>query len=171
MACIRCGAGERIGTGTDTGHAGVGLGAGIVVIAGIGVIVMHAAGGWVAGIIGAVVAIVAIGSCSADAGSSGTGVIRGAGITVVTGIGVVHMRAAGGRVAGIIGAGVAVVAVRRRASIAGPTTAGVTRRTGVAVGAGICVVLVRTAGGRVAGIIGAGVSVIAVEGTGSYTDP
>jgi hypothetical protein len=77
----------------------------------------------------------------------------------------------GGRVAGIVGAGVAVVAVRRCSADAGSSGTGVIRSAGIAVVAGIGIVVMGTPGGRVARIIGADVSVITVEGTGSRTDP
>ena len=94
---------------------------------------MGTPGGRITGIVGAGVAVVTIGSGSADAGSSGTGVIRRAGVTVLAGIGIVLMRTPGGRVTGIIGAGVAVIAIRSGSADAGSSGTDVIRRAGVVV--------------------------------------
>src|SRR5207302_1375159 len=117
--------------------AGVARGAGVPVVAGVGVVGVRAAGGGIAAVAGADVAVVAVGGRAADAGAAAAGVARGAGVAVVAGVGVVGVRAAGGGIAAVGGADVAVVAVVGRAADAGAAAAGVVRRAGVAVVAGL----------------------------------
>jgi hypothetical protein len=124
---------------------------------------MCASGGRVAGIGGTGIAVIAIGRCSADTNSSGTGVICGTGVAVVTGVGVVLMRTAGRGVAGIVSADISIIAIGRHSADTGSSRTGIIRGAGVAVVTGIRVVVMRTAGGRIAGIVGAGVAVIALK--------
>src|SRR5438093_1467646 len=100
---------------------------------------------------------------SADARPPAARVVRGAGVVVAAGIRVVRVRAPGRRAAPVRRAHVPVVAVERRASDAGAVRAGVHRRAGAAVVAGIRVVRVRAPGRRVAPIRRAHISVVAVR--------
>src|SRR5262249_14187050 len=146
----------------------VALRAGVAVIAGgaVGLLGIRADAG--RGVAGAGrVALVGGGAdhrIAADAGAGLTGVLLRTRIAVVARGGVVGVHAAGGRVAGVVGAGVAVVAIRRRAAHAYAAAAGVVGRARVAVVAVAGVVRVLAAGGGVAGVGRAGVVVVAVEG-------
>jgi len=152
-----------------TGDAGaaradVGRRARVAVVAGRGVVGKNAqTGGWVAGIVGADVAVAAH-ARGAGATSAGADVARGAGIAVVAGGRVVGKNAgAGGGIAGVGGADVAVAA---HDGCPGATSAGayVAGGAGIAVVAGGCVVGKHAAGRRVAGIGGADVAVVAGDG-------
>src|SRR5437870_947495 len=74
------------------------------------------------------------------------------------------MEAARRRVAGVVGAGVAVVAASRRAGLTGPAAARILHRAGVAVGAWRRVVRVDTATRGVTRVRRADVAVIAGDG-------
>src|SRR5262249_7305340 len=90
------------------GHAGVPRGAGVAIVAGRGVgdVQADARG---AAVVGAGVTVVA--ERMGHAGARLTGVAGRAGVTVVAGGGVVHVQAAEHRVAAVVGARIAVVAV------------------------------------------------------------
>ena len=91
------------------------------------------------------------------------GVAGRARVPVVARRRVVRVDAARRRVARVVGAPVVVVAVRRRAADADPAGAGVARRARVAVVARIAVLFAYDAArGRVAGVVGADVAVVAV---------
>ncbi len=96
---------------------------------------MLAAGDRVATVIGAWVAVVTADDAAAIALASGTFVIGSAGVAVVAAVLVGHGDAAVDRVAGIVGAGVAVTAEFRLAGQALAVLAGVTLGADVAVGA------------------------------------
>src|SRR5439155_15165901 len=113
--------------------AGVGRGARVAVGAGRRVRRVHAARGRIARIVGADIRIVAVGGRAADADAAGAGVRRGAGVAVGAGRGVRRVHTARGRVAGVVGADVAIVAVEGRAADADAAGAGVGRGAGVAV--------------------------------------
>ena len=100
-------------------RAGVRRRAGVAVVARRRVVRVDAAGRRVARVVRAHVAVVAVGRRAADAEAARAGVGRRAGVPVVAGGGVVRVDAAGRRVARVVGADVAVVAVRRRAADAG----------------------------------------------------
>src|SRR5206468_2387778 len=83
----------------------------------------------------------------------GTRVAAGAYVAVVTGSGVVGVDASRSRIAAIVGADIAVVAVRRRATHAGAVAARILSRAGVAVVAG-CTVKGRIGAGTRRGVAG-----------------
>src|SRR5207244_1342767 len=126
---------------------------------------------WVAGIVRADVAVVAVGRRAAHTGPRGASVSRGAGDAVIAGDGVGGVDAARSWVAGVGRADVAVVAVGRRAAHTGPRGAGVSRGTVVAVIAGDGVVGVDAARSRVAGVGGADVAVVAIGRRAAHTGP
>src|SRR5207244_1042054 len=99
--------------------AGVGRGAGVAVGAGCGVRRVHAARGRIARIVGADIRVVAVGGRPADADAAAAGVRRGAGVAVGARRGVRRVHTARGRVAGGVGADIAVGAGGRRAGRAG----------------------------------------------------
>src|SRR5262249_56884716 len=82
-------------------------------------------GGWVG--------VVAVGGRSVDARSGRAGVVRRAGVPVVASGGVVRVDASGRRIAGVVCARVAVIAVRRRSTDTRSGRAGVVRRAGARV--------------------------------------
>src|SRR5207245_1749794 len=156
------GDGGRAAPGAGAAAAGVVGGAGVAIVAGCRVVGVDAAGGGVAAVVGAAIAVVAVRGRPAYAAAAAAGVVGGTGIAVVARCGVVGVRAAGGRAAGVVGAEVAVVAVGGRAAHAPPAAAGVVGGAGVAVVAGRRVVGVHAAGGRAAGVVGADVAVVTV---------
>lgn len=112
----------------------------ISVAAWVGVVDMHTAGCRVAGIVGANVGVVANQRRTAQAGSARTNIADCAGVAVAAWIGVVGVRAARGGVTPVVGADVAVAAIRRRTTHAYATGADVARGTSVTVAAGVGVV-------------------------------
>src|SRR5205823_337536 len=116
----------------------------------------------VAGVGGAGVAVVAARRRAGDAGARAAGLEPVAGVPVGAGGPVRDRRvgASGHRVAGVGGAGVAVVAARRRAGDAAARLPGALPIAGVPVGAGgpVRERRVGAAGHRVAGVGGAGVA-------------
>src|SRR5262249_54843653 len=144
----------------------------VVVIAGGGVVRVDAAPRCgIAAIVGAGVAVVAVGRRAADAEPAAARVVGGAGVAIATGGGIVHVEAAGGRVAAVVGANVVVVAIEAGPTHAGPVAAGVVRGAGVVVGAGGGIGRVDTAALRVAGVVGADVAVVAVQWRSTRTNP
>ena len=117
----------------------------------------------VARVVRADVAVVAVRRRAADAKAAGARVRRRARVAVVAGRRVVRVDAAGRRTARVVGADVAVVAVRRRAADAEAAGAGVGRRAGVPVVARGRVVRVDAARRRVARVVRADVAVVAVQ--------
>ena len=148
------------GSCAGAGHAHIAHRACIPVVAGRGVVRAHAPGDRIAGVIGAGIVVVAVGRRAARAAPVRAGVAGRARATVVAGRGVVRAHAPGDRIADVIGAGVAVVAVRRRAARAAPVRAGVVGRARVPVVAGRGVVRAHAPGDRIAGVIGAGVLIV-----------
>jgi hypothetical protein len=122
--------------------------------------------GRIAAVIGTAVGVVA-GKClrARLAEPAGTGIAHRALIEIIAGYGVVGMDTTRGRLAGIIGAIVGVVAVQRwSARLAGSPGAGVAYRAQIAVLAGGSVVYVSAnAGRRIAAIVCTFVGVIAVN--------
>src|SRR5205814_547307 len=171
VALIERGADDGVRAGADAGLAGAALGAEVAVVARreIGQRRVRAAGRGIAAVGGTAVAVVAVGRRTAGAAPTCAGVGRGAGAAVVARRGVVRVRAAGCRVAGVGGADVGVVAIgwRPTRAVAG-AVAGVGRRAGVVVCAGNG----GEAGDRTAplaiahGAGGAGVPVVAGGGRG-----
>src|SRR5439155_19141456 len=100
---------------------------------GCGVRRVQAARGRIARVVGAGIGVVAVGGRPADADAAGAGVRRGAGVAVGARRGVRRVHTARGRVAGVVGADITVVAVEGRAADADAAGAGVGRRAGVAV--------------------------------------
>src|SRR5204863_486559 len=113
------------------------------------------------------VAVVAARRRAGDAGARLAGLEPVAGVPVGAGGPVRdrHVRAPHHGVAGVGGAGVAVVAARRRAGDAGARAAGLEPVAGVPVGAGGAVRdgRMRAPGNRIADVGGARVAVVAVE--------
>src|SRR5207244_1962773 len=101
------GDGGRAAPGAGAAAASVVGGAGVAVVAGCRVVGVDAAGGGVAAVVGAAVAVVAVRGRPAYAAAAAAGVVGGTGIAVVARCGVVGVRAAGGRAAGVVGAEVA----------------------------------------------------------------
>ena len=122
---------------------------------------MNAAAVGIAAIGGASIAIIAVEGRTADAGAGGAGVAGGAGIAVVTRGAVVGIDTTGLRVAAIIGANVAVVAVGRRAADALATGADIEGGASIGVVAFHRVVDELATDPGDAGIIGAQVVIVA----------
>ena len=148
---------------TATAEAGIVGGAGIPVVAGRGVVGVDAPGEGIARIIGASIAVVTVGRRSPHATAFRTGVVGRTSISVVAREGVVDVDAPGGWIARIIGADIGVVAVRRRTADTTTDRAGIVRGTGVAVVTRGRVVGIHTSGGRITGIIGADIGIIAIR--------
>jgi hypothetical protein len=146
----------------DTAAAGVARGTGITIVAGCGVVRILAAQHRITEVCGTDICIITARRCTAYAGAAAAGVRRGAGIAVIAGSRIVRVLAAQHRIAGIIGTGVSIVTVRRRTAHTGTGRAGVGRSTGITVVARSRVVRVLAAKDWIAGIIGTGVTVIAV---------
>src|SRR5439155_445759 len=116
VALIERRAGHGICPGADARLAGVRAGAGIAVVAGrpIRQVAVPAAGGWVAAVRRAGVAVVTGERWPTHAHAGGALIVRRAGVAVVAGAGDVRVHAADCGIAGVPGADVAVVAVGRR---------------------------------------------------------
>ena len=153
-------AGQRR-AGADAVGAGVARGAGVAVVTGLGVGGEDTARGRVAAVVGAELLVLTGDGLARGADAAAAGVADGAHVAVVTALGVGGGDAARGRVAGVVCAGLAVVAHHGPTGHAGPFGAGVARGAGVAVVAGLGVGGVHAAGGRIAGVVGAGVAVVA----------
>src|SRR5438046_9311713 len=110
VALIGGRANDGVAAGAHPALAGVGLRAGIAVVAGRRVRRVHAAGGGIAAVVRAPVAVVAIPRRAADALAGAAGVVGGAGVAVAAGARVRHGDAAGLRVAAAVGGDVVVVA-------------------------------------------------------------
>jgi len=146
-------------------------GAGVVVVARSIVVGVHAAGGGVAAVVGAEVAIVAVGRRAAHARPTAARVAGRTGVAVITRGGVVGVHAAGGGVAAVVGTDIAIVAVRRRAAHARPAAARVVSGTGVAVIARGRIVRVHAAGGGVAAVVGTDVAIVAGRRRAAHARP
>src|SRR5438034_11158820 len=112
-------ANDGVAAGAHPALAGVGLRAGIAVVAGRRVRRLHAAGGGIAAVVRAPVAVVAIPRRAADALAVAAGVVGGAGVAVVAGVRVRDVETAELRVAAVVGAD--VVGVARRGGARGDT--------------------------------------------------
>src|SRR5207249_2439347 len=117
----------------------------------------------VAGVVRADVPVVAVECGAADAHPAAAPIVRRAGVAVVAGRRVVGVHAARGRIAGVVGADVAVVAVGREAADADSAAAPIIEGAGVPVAARGRVVGVDAPRGGVAAVVGAGVAVAAVS--------
>lgn len=157
---------------------------------------MRAAVSGIAGIIGAIIAVVASECASTHADSLGADIGGRAGVAIIASFHVVRVNTAAGRIARVVGAPVVVIAVRRRTTHARATRARVRDSAGVPVvtrvavvgmsatadgiasivGADVavvarpCVVRVGAAGAGIAGIIGADVAVVAIRCGSAYAD-
>src|SRR5207247_4297134 len=112
------------------------LGAAVDVLARRSVVSVKAVASTDTGVIGAGVAVVAILGGGGRTRAALACVAHRAGVGVVAGRRVVHVDAAAHRVTAVVGAGVPVVASRRRSADAGAGLAAVARGAGVAVVAG-----------------------------------
>lgn len=95
------------------------------------------AAGRAAGVIGTGVPVAARSGRTAGAGSTRTGISRGAGISVIARSRVVHVRAAYGRIAEVVRAHAAIVAIPGRAADAESSRAGVACGARISIVAGI----------------------------------
>src|SRR5439155_715295 len=171
VALVGGAAHDRAGPGAGAGPAGVVLGAGVAVVARAGDVRVHAAARGIAGVPGADVAVIAVGRWPADARPARAGVVGRAGATVVAGRRVVDVDAALDRIAGVVGARVAVVAVRSGAADAVSRGASIGGRAGVAVGAGGPVGLRRIRADTARGIAGPGEVTLVLGGADDPVGP
>jgi hypothetical protein len=135
----------------------------VTVTAGRCVVGRHATTGRIAAVVGASVTVVADPGCASNAYTARTGIVGGAGIAIVTGHVVVGRGTSTCRVATIVGAQVTIVAVRRKATYAGPGVAAVARGTSVAVIASARNVDTETTTVQVTTVVGAGITVVAIK--------
>src|SRR6185295_13313674 len=133
------------------------------VVAGLGIVRVHAAASRVAAIVRADIGVVAVRRRAPDTRATGTGVVGRTRAAVVAGLGIVRVHAAASRVAAVVGADIGVVAVRRGTADACATGTGVVGRTRAAVIAGLGIVRVHAAASRVAAIVRADIGVVAVR--------
>jgi hypothetical protein len=127
---------------------------------------MDATAGGVAGIVGTAVVVVTVERRSPQACTTDADIDRRARVTVVAEGVVKAVYAAGGRIAGVIGAYVVVVAVEGRSSHTDAIAAGVSRGAGVTVVTGCGVQSVHAAGGWITGVIGTGVAIVTRSNVG-----
>jgi len=144
-------------------RAEVGCGACVAIVARVAVVYVVTALDGVTGIVGTDVAVVAVGWRTAHARAEYAGIIRSTGVIVAALSDVVRILATLRRVAGIVGAYVSVVAVRRRSSQAGSARTCVARGARIPIVALVGVVGVRAAVGRIAPVTGADVAVVAID--------
>lgn len=140
----------------------VGGGATIVVVAVGYVVHIRTARCRQTGVVGAHVVVVAYDRCSGFTFATAATITGSAGVSVITNQRIGHNQTATRRITGVVGTGVGVVTVDGRAAFAGAAAAFVGRGTQVAVVAIEGVVLIRTSHSRCAGVVGAGVVVVAV---------
>jgi len=104
---------EGIGAGTSTIGANIIQGTLVVVVTGCGVVLVFAAGFFVAAIIGADVVVIAVRGQSTDARSLNALVNRGAGVVVVTFNLIVQMDTSQPKVTEVVGAEILVIAIEQ----------------------------------------------------------
>src|SRR5262249_39808183 len=143
---------------------GIALCTGVAVVAGRGVVRVHASARRVARIVGARIAIVTIQGRAAHADPATARVAGRARVAIVTRTRGGPVLAAGAGITGVGRAGVAVVTVRGWAALAVARGALISRRAGVAVGAGEGIVCVHAPLIRIAGVGGARIGVVARRG-------
>src|SRR5262249_1451988 len=166
-ALIRRGADDRVRAGADARLAGIGPGAGAAVVAGRAVGLARGGAGAFCRVAGAGVMALVDGGADdrvrTDAGAAEAGIALGAEVAVLARreIGECRVGAAGGGIAAVGGAAIAVVAVGRRPAHATSPRAGVGRGAGVARVARGRVVRLQAAAEGVAGVVGARIAVIA----------
>jgi len=153
----------------DAATARVAGGAGVPVVARNGVVGEDATRCGVAGVVRADVVVVAHGRRATVAAAATASVVGGAGVPVVARVGVVRKDATRGRVAGVGGADVAVVADGRRTAVAGAAAAGVVGGAGATVIARAGVIGVDATRGRVARVVRAGVEIVAIQSRAGAT--
>src|SRR5439155_307155 len=125
---------------TAPAAAGVARGAGVPVAARVGVVGVGGTSVGLGTVVCADVAGVAVSGLGRLTAPAAAGVARGEGVPVAARVGVVGVRAAGGRIAAVGRTDVAVVAVRGPARLTAPAAAGVARGAGVPVAARVGVV-------------------------------
>jgi len=145
-------------------EAVVPLGALVLVVAAalLGEVGAHSAG--CAGILSARVRVVAFLEGTGHALAHITVVTLSAGIAVVTGGLVVHMDASRLGIAGIVGTGVLIIAINQELMLALAPLAALASRAGIAVVTVVYVGFELAARQGVAGIVGAGIAVVADQG-------
>lgn len=153
---------RRARNATSAGAGVIGR-AGVTVTARTRIVDMHATAGRVARIVRTSVSVITIWRRSGNAASTRTRVIRRACVSITARIGVVDVRAAGGWIAGIVSADVAVVTVRSGPWNAVSARARVVRRASATVAARIVVVRIN-AHAALAVLGRANVAVIAIGG-------
>jgi len=117
------------------------------------------------------ISVVTVQGDSAIASALGALVEGGADVSVITGRVVRRVNATDVGLAGVICAPVGVVAVHRRDGLAEAVHALVVRRAGVQIIAGVTVGLMQTPQGVIAGVVGAGIVVLARVRQLSLTEP
>jgi len=125
---------------------------------------------WVAGIVGADIAIVTNLSFRTCALAVRTNVGNGAGVAIITLENVGHIGAACLRVAAVIGAVFSIGAISHATSGTSTFQANVIAGAGISIVACNCIVLIDTSYSRVTGIIGADISVVTNSHSGAGTD-
>jgi len=116
---------QGTGGNTLTFHAGLPDGAEVAVFASPLLGRENTSGSWIAGVARADIVILANQRAFADAHSSGTRITGGAGIAVITRLGVVHMEATSSRVTRVVRTGITVVAVGRDSRHTNTLSAGI----------------------------------------------
>tara|TARA_B100000029_G_scaffold245434_2_gene242558 strand:- start:1897 stop:2628 length:732 start_codon:yes stop_codon:yes gene_type:complete len=158
-------------TQTRAFRAYVGNGAVVVIVAWVRIIFEGAADGWIADIGCADVTIITVWTPATDTGSLGAGVFVGAGVLVIARLRVWNELTVGGCVADVICTWVTVVTALDGAADAGPATTEVVEGAVVSITTGADHIIVLTASARKAEIVGAWVSIITHQGSGSYAEP
>ena len=160
--------GTGIREGLATGDAGGNAGAGDTDIAStaVGVIgerYVGAAGIGIAAVSCARIGIIAVEFGATDALAVGAGIVSGAGAVVGAGDDIGRIDATDCRTTGVVGAEVIVVAIDNSGPDANSSDALVGGRTGVAIVAICCVVAGDATDHGVTGIVGADITIVAIE--------
>lgn len=122
-----------------------------------------------AGVIGTKIAVIAVGSGSADTRAAGANISGGTKVVVVAPTGVCSIHTPGRGIAGIIGTYVVVIAIEGGATYTLGVGADVGGCTNVAIVAWVRIGHLYTSGRRIAGIVGARIAVVAVRGRSADT--
>lgn len=117
--------------------------------------------GWMAGIVGAIVGVIAIERHTSHAVTTDAGIHSGADAQIIARGSVIDMSTTRSGITGVIGAGIAVVAIQCRTARASAVGAKVVGRAGIAIAARSRVVDKKATGRRNTAVIGTKISVIA----------
>ncbi len=126
--------------------------------------------GWMAGIGGAIVGVVAIEWHASDTVTADAGIHRGAYAQVIARRRIIHIDTTRAGITGVVGAGIAVVAIQRRTARAGAARAGIVGCAGVAIAARSRVVDEQATGRRNTAVIGTQITVITGWCRPTYAD-